>query len=229
MTENANGTEIVNVSRRRCKRLSIRIDSSGSILVTVPHGVPDREIKKLLAKNAAWIAKKRTEAAERLLKMPVPGANELFYRGEVWRFSPIPSRPSHIVADYGNKIISSGAIPAGETLIKWYKKEAAFYLPARVAELAKEHGFLYAESSVREAKSRWGSCSTRGAISLNSKLILAPAWVSDSIILHELCHTLHHNHGGLFREKLLSVCPRWDEAKEWLKDHHAFIEKVWYK
>lgn len=207
----------------------LRVDGNGAVLLAVPHSTTDSEIERFLTENAGWVAKKQSEAAERRLKMPVLKADELFYRGEIWRFSRISSPSAHIRTDYESKTILSGAIPAGEMLIKWYKKEAAFYLPARVSELAAEHNFIYAKASVREAKSRWGSCSTRGAVSLNSKLILAPVWVSDAIILHELCHTIHHNHGRLFREALRSVCPRWDEAKGWLKDHHAFIEKVWYK
>ena len=118
-------------------------------------------------------------------------------------------------------------ILTGETLNRWYKKEAAFYLPARVAALAAEYKFIYNKATVREARSRWGSCSARGSISLNSKLILAPLWVSDAIIIHELCHTVHHNHGKMFRTMLRGIYPRWEEGKKWLKDHYAFIEKIW--
>ena len=159
--------------------------------------------------------------------MPVLNRDELFYRGEIWRFLHNRSYSSYVKTDYNSKTISSGIILAGETLNRWYKKEAAFYLPVRVATFAAEYKFTYSKATVREARRRWGSCSVRGSISLNSKLILAPVWVSDAIIMHELCHTVHHNHGKMFLDMLRSIYPRWEEGKKWLKDHYAFIEKIW--
>ena len=189
--------------------------------------MPDAGIEKFLVNSTGWITKKRTEVADRLAKIPKLNSSELFYRGEIWRFVHIPARSYNTKTDYNNKTISSGKILNGKDLNNWYKKEALFYLTSRVAALAGKYGYKYSKIKVREAKKRWGTCSTKGTISLNSKLILAPTWVSDAIIMHELCHTVHHNHGESFYNTLYEICPKWDDAKKWLKDNYDFIETIW--
>jgi predicted metal-dependent hydrolase len=117
---------------------------------------------------------------------------------------------------------------SGASRIAWYKGEAAFFLKPRLRLLAEQVDITYTKVSTREARRRWGSCSSRGNISLNCKLILTPEWVSDSIILHELAHRIHHNHSKLFWNKLLEICPRWNEAAKWLEMNYVNIEKSWY-
>jgi predicted metal-dependent hydrolase len=75
-------------------------------------------------------------------------------------------------------------------------------LRARLAGLAAEHGYTYGGVTIRNQKTRWGSCSHRNTISLNIKLALLPAHYRDYVILHELVHTRHHNHGPAFWQEL---------------------------
>ncbi|NQV36954.1 MAG: M48 family metallopeptidase [Candidatus Marinimicrobia bacterium] len=79
-------------------------------------------------------------------------------------------------------------------------------LNIRVAELAEEHGFTYNRVSVKRMTSRWGSCSTRNNINLNIKLLHLPEKLCDYVILHELVHTIHKNHGPVFWKALSEVC-----------------------
>jgi len=71
-------------------------------------------------------------------------------------------------------------------------------LPDLLLALADEHGFVMTKVSVRLQKTRWGSCSTQGAISLNAKLLFLPVDVVNYVLIHELCHTVHHNHSADF-------------------------------
>lgn len=78
------------------------------------------------------------------------------------------------------------------------RREAKADLPRRVAELAHLHGFSYAGLTIRDAKTRWGSCTGRNTISLSLYLMQVPEHLRDYVILHELCHTVHHDHSPRF-------------------------------
>lgn len=78
------------------------------------------------------------------------------------------------------------------------RQEAKAQLPRRVAELAYMHGFHYEGLTIRDSKTRWGSCSGRNNISLSLYLMQVPEHLQDYVILHELCHTVHHNHSPHF-------------------------------
>jgi predicted metal-dependent hydrolase len=96
-------------------------------------------------------------------------------------------------------------------------------LPPRVLELAAQHGLPVRRITVRSQKSRWGSCSRRGTISLNWRLIQTPAFVSDYICLHELVHLRQMNHSPGFWREVERVCPDYRMAKHWLKEHSGLL------
>ena len=100
---------------------------------------------------------------------------------------------------------------------------AARELPPRVLELAARHGLTVRRVTVRSQKSRWGSCSRRGTISLNWRLIQTPAFVSDYICLHELMHLQQMNHSLRFWREVERVCPDYRMAKRWLKEHSGLL------
>jgi len=98
--------------------------------------------------------------------------------------------------------------------------EAKGYLPRRVAELAREHGFRAAGVTIRNTVGRWGSCSARDQISLSLHLMSLPDRLIDYVILHELCHTVHKNHGQRFHELLDRVTGgRHDALRRELRGH----------
>lgn len=92
-------------------------------------------------------------------------------------------------------------------------------LPARCLELAAQHGERVERVVVRNQRSRWGSCSTRGTISLNWRLMLMPPDVRDYVMLHELMHLRQPNHSRAFWREVAIVCPTWREAERWLRKH----------
>ena len=82
------------------------------------------------------------------------------------------------------------------------RREARAYIPATLARLAKEHGFAYTSLRISSAHTRWGSCSSRNSISISLFVMLLPEHLREFIILHELCHTRHHNHSAAFHQLL---------------------------
>jgi len=100
---------------------------------------------------------------------------------------------------------------------------AAKELPPRVMELAGAHGIQVSRVSVRNQKSRWGSCSRRGTISLNWRLIQSPGFVRDYIILHELAHRRQMNHSDKFWQEVARLCPDYLEADRWVKQNGKLL------
>src|SRR5262249_5820440 len=92
-------------------------------------------------------------------------------------------------------------------------------LPTRCLEFAKRHGLSVSRVAVRNQRSRWGACSSRGVITLNWRLVQMPADVSDYILLHELMHLRQPNHSPRFWRQVDAVCPDWRTAERWLRRH----------
>ena len=97
------------------------------------------------------------------------------------------------------------------------RAEAARVLPPRVLEFAAGHGLTVGRITIRDQRSRWGSCSPRGHISLNCRLMLMPADVRDYILIHELMHLKQPNHSRTFWRLVEAACPGFREAERWLR------------
>ena len=96
------------------------------------------------------------------------------------------------------------------------RARARVELPDALRALAAQHDVTVTRVSVRNQRSRWGACSAQGAITLNWRLVLVPAFVRDYVMLHELMHRRELNHSRLFWRHVAAVCPRYQEARRWL-------------
>jgi len=103
------------------------------------------------------------------------------------------------------------------------RRQAARELPQRLAELASLHGFTVTAVSIRNQRTRWGSCSPTGRISLNWRLVQVPPEVRDYVLLHELTHLRHLNHSARFWRELARVCPGHADARRWLRASRLLV------
>jgi predicted metal-dependent hydrolase len=97
------------------------------------------------------------------------------------------------------------------------RRRAAIELPPQLMALAARHGIAVERVSIRNQRGRWGSCSSRGGITLNWRLALAPEFVREYVMLHELMHRHEMNHSPRFWRLVAAVCPRLLEARRWLR------------
>lgn len=205
------------VRNRRARRYVLRLRPDGTARVTVPRGGSDATALQFAEKNAGWLRQQLQRAAARPAgKAAWPVGAEIFYRGE--KVTVAGDAQGVAFADQAVRLAQddTDCRPAIE---KHLRRLATMELPPRVLHFARLHGLNVQRVTVRDQKSRWGSCSRRGTISLNWRLIQTPAFVTDYIILHELMHLRQMNHSRKFWQEVEQVCPEFRAAEQWLKTH----------
>lgn len=113
--------------------------------------------------------------------------------------------------------------PLTETEIRRLAEQALAYIPKRVEHYAPLVGVTYGRITIRNQKTRWGSCSAKGNLNFNCLLMLTPAEVIDSVVVHELCHRKEMNHSDAFFREVLRVFPDYWNQHQWLKEHGGAI------
>jgi len=196
----------VHVRRRRdARRATLRVAASGRITLTLPTGTSRTAVTRLLRDATPWLESRLAPVA-RALVAPVPASIRLPPLGQCWRVlragAPEPSAQWVLT-------LPDDDAAAMAALRTWLKGRARAWLPARVAMLAERHGFAYRRVTVRHQRSRWGSCSARGDISLNCLALLLPPEAVDHLILHELCHTRVPDHSPRFWRALAACQADW--------------------
>jgi predicted metal-dependent hydrolase len=217
------GVRFVRSDRARHYRLTLRRD--GVAVATVPRRGSEREARRFVELHREWLerARARQQARPRAAKVWAPGTAVL-WRGE--------RQPVHVAADGDRPMVCLGAdvfrVPrlGGDLrplLEAQFARRARIELPARTWELAAETGTEIKIVTIRNQRSRWGSCSARGTISLNWRLVQTPDFVRDYIIYHELMHLREMNHSARFWARVEAVCPAWRAAERWLKRQGSLL------
>jgi len=107
--------------------------------------------------------------------------------------------------------------------IKELRRQAARELPVQLLRLAEHHGLQVSRVSVRNQRSRWGSCSPSGHICLNWRLVLMPDIVRDYVLIHELMHLRRLDHSRHFWRLVAHACPDYQNARRWLREHRYLL------
>lgn len=124
-----------------------------------------------------------------------------------------------ICAKKNSRPVSDLSAVQRTALEKRYKEAARSYIPKRVAYYHDMTGGTYQRIAIRDQKTRWGSCSSKGTLSFNWRLMLAPPAVLDYVVVHELCHLTHMDHSPAFWQAVEAVCPDYRDLRKWLKEH----------
>lgn len=193
------------------RRYILRVTAAGVVRVTVPRGATVAGALAFAAGQADWIA---AEWVRRHARTEWGCGTRAWYRGEQ---HPIACSATTITC--GTSVVPA---PVAATEIRaafqeQWRAEAAAELPARCVALGVPHGLRPARVRVRNQQSRWGSCSIRGNIALNWRLVQMPSDVADYVMLHELVHLEHPDHSTRFWRRVAAVCPGWRAAERWLR------------
>ena len=190
--------------------------------MVVPHGYKDAQIRTLYHSKLDWIKKKRAQlcrSAEDVLQIQ---EGQLLLLGSGYRVIYAPQQTEEI--DHCERLITTSVnLQDSDQQGYWYRDYARLYLSERLHKLAGEAGYQFNRLYIRAQKTRWGSCSALGNISLNWKLVKAPVFVSDYVIYHELVHTRFMNHGADFWLAVEQLVPDLHDAKDWLRYNGPYL------
>jgi predicted metal-dependent hydrolase len=203
--------------RARCYLLSVQPD--GSARLVIPRRGSEPEGIRFLERSEAWLLKRLAQWRSRSHSRQqwLDGTRFLF-RGEETELR-VAAEPPAVRLSFADQSIS---VPRElpdyrDAVLAHLRKLAERELPARTRELALLHGIVVNRVTVRAQKTRWGSCSVRGTISLNWRLIQTPPFVVDYLIIHELMHRRQMNHSARYWKLVATAFPDYRLAEKWLK------------
>lgn len=234
------GSEVVFVRNARARNYRLTLRRDGVAVATIPPRGSEREARAFVEKHLDWLERARARQARR------PRAAEVWTVGTpvLWRGEMTGIRRATLLPSAGESETSRAAESPGKPMVclgadvfrvvsfdgdlrpaleAHFARRAKIELPARTWELAAVTGVDVKQVTVRNQRSRWGSCSAGGTISLNWRLVQTPDSVRDYIIYHELMHLREMNHSDRFWARVEEVCPWWRESERWLKRNGSLL------
>lgn len=210
--------------RSRRRTLALIIEKDGSLLVRAPLRLSIKNIEETILAKADWIAQKQalaqqnpSQAREKQYRDGV----EFPFLGQRYPLKIIEKQPEALTfTSDGFYLAQRAQKNALQAFESWYRQQARQLLSKRVAELAAEHGFHVKNVRITSARTRWGSCSTKGSLNFSWRVVLLPMPVIDYVILHELAHLRFHNHAAPFWNLVATLLPDYQQRRNWLR-HNA--------
>ncbi|MDW8802230.1 SprT family zinc-dependent metalloprotease [Clostridium sp. A1-XYC3] len=216
------------IIRRKRKTIGIKITEEGEIVVISPLNIDKKVIDAVVKSKEKWIKGKLTEINEARLthkSIEFKSGEELLYLGEnialeIFQANIMDS--SILISDKLMKVfIGSNQRSKGENIrdlvINFYKKEARRIFLERTIAYKDIIGVYPKRITVKDQKTVWGSCSSKGNLNYNYRLLMAPIEIIDYVVVHELCHLRHMNHSKQYWGVVQSVLPDYEERRQWLK------------
>lgn len=212
------------IIRSKRKTIALQIAVDGELIVRVPQWASTKVINTALREKALWIEKHRERALSKKSVLHKYQEGEHFwYLGEELVLQITSNYSRRLERTSNGFILSKYFQHRGQELfIAWYLDQARQIFSERAHLWATSMGIPYKTLRVTSARTRWGSCSHRSTINFSWRLILQPLWVVDYVVVHELAHIVHSNHGQLFWQLVKSTYPRYSEARASLKKAHSF-------
>ena len=203
------------VYRRKVKNARLRVNEDGRVHLFVPLSFTDEDIEKLLERKKGWISSKQ-KFFQQKSKIQLR-RNELLLFGNRYAYYYSSQYKNKVVVNHESKTIQAQRDLLDKTIQeKWLKSVAKKYVTERAETLSDALLLPFNKLYIRSQKRKWGNCSSEKNISINWRLIKAPEFVIDYVIIHELCHTVIMNHSAHFYTLLRSHCPDGDAAQKWL-------------
>ena len=216
----------------KSKSAAIEIDK-GIVKVTVPQNLSDYRVDELVKKRTIWIKKQLKIEAETPSLRPKEYVNgESFsYLGRNYRLKCVDDEAPNVKLKHGYlTVYLSNALKENEkedfirrALKDWYQARALEKLKEKTKRYSSIIGVTPQSVKIKEYKARWGSCSLKGDISFNWRIIISPHHIVDYIVVHELCHLVEYNHGNKYWKQVASVVPNYIECRNWLKENGQYL------
>lgn len=222
------------IVRSNRKTVAIQLLEDGFVKVSAPFGVTESEIDEIVNNKLSWILKKQEELKriyrEKNVDRKFEDGEKISFLGREYRLKIVKTKKDikpEVVIDNDNMIIyinekfidKDTKENIRKLLKKWFIERFREIAAKRIEKYSILIGVTPSKITIREQKTRWGSCSSKGSINLNWKLVMAPMEVVDYVIVHELCHMIEMNHSREYWNIVSSVMPDYKKYKKWLKEN----------
>jgi len=216
------GSEAIEYSIRRsdrARRVRVTVHPEGEVEVVLPRRARDREAAAAVIELRPWIERRLAEADALRAQVAARGDTVPFL-GETL---DLVAEPGRTRAHRRGDVLLVPAADPEPALERWYRRMARAEVVGRLDEAVAALGASYASVRIANQRTRWGSCSSTGAMSFNWRLLLAPEDVLDYVIWHEACHLRHLDHSPRFWALLERHRPGYRGPKAWLRRHGATL------
>ena len=221
--------EIIRSSKRKTSAIKIQ---KGKVFVMVPERLSRAVIESLVTEKTRWIKEKLAIQKEIIAIKP-----KEFISGEAFScldkshplkiesglYPAIKLHRDELVVSVRDKA-ADNAQAIKQLLIKWFKQQAESALRDKTAHYSRMIGVNASSVTIKSFKARWGSCSVTAGIQYNWKIIIAPDRIVNYVVIHELCHILHHNHSPAFWKAVERYCHDYRDCGAWLKSNGARLD-----
>lgn len=224
--------DLVYTLQRSAKRrkLTISVERDRRVVVHAPANMSEEDIRYVVESKRQWIYEK-TGHPQKYSRLPHPPGKELvsgesaLYLGRQYRIEVVKTGLAGI--QFAQRFLIP-AIKSGkriEALREWYMSRAREKIIPRVKTHARALGVDIASIKIVDSRFRWGSCTLKDNVNLNWRLIKAPMFVIDYVIVHELAHLIEANHTPRFWNIVRTQTPTMEKAKAWLKENGQLLEQ----
>jgi len=192
---------------RKAKYAKLKIKPFGGLEVVIPLRFPKKAVPGLLEQHAEWIQRQLKKQQDHAREPVLPDEIHIAING--YRTEVVYGIHQRQEPGQANRLFVSDSDyhPAVKQLRKWVRQQAWQLLPPMLEKVSRETGLGYRKIIIRSQKTRWGSCSSRGTISLNDQLLFVACDSVEYLMIHELCHTRHMNHTRQFWQLVEHYCP----------------------
>lgn len=211
------------VIRTKRKTIAIVVHADGRVIVRAPLNANKKQIEAFVASKIDWIEKHRTRIQE-LKPQKAPRqfteGESFLYLGRLYSLAVKPFLPEGLTWTNSGFIVRQDLYAsASDLFVRWYQHKAHQIITERVSWYARLYNFQPAKIRISSARTRWGSCSSRGTLSFTWRLVMAPIEIIDYVVVHELSHLIERNHGPNFWREVEKIVPDYKQKRDWLKQN----------
>jgi predicted metal-dependent hydrolase len=211
---------------QRARSVRLQISREKGLIITVPTGFNQRLLPGIIQSKSDWIQKTFEHVSKLPLGKPqtLPEKLELLAIGETWLvvYRTEPGNEVHVKEQQKGKVLIitgkiSSRLAVKRAIKLWVRERATRLLPDWIERISRKYVLPYRNLTIRDQKTRWGSCYVLKNINLNQKLIFLPPHLVDYVIIHELCHTQVLSHSTSFWKLVSTFFPNYKEARKQIR------------
>lgn len=212
------------------RKLTITVERDRSIVVHAPTNTTEEMVKRAVESKRRWLHEK-TRHQQKYQELPHPPGKELvsgesaLYLGRSYQIEVVNDGTSEVRFERRFIVPASRVVERKGAMQAWYLARAGEVILSRVNRHARDLGVRFSKAKIVDNRYRWGSCTVRDNISFNWRLIKAPMFVIDYVIVHELAHLIVSNHTPRFWNIVRTQAPKVEHARTWLREHGAVLEE----